>query len=92
MNAKTRKHNAMALINKPAFPKLNRDGRSGSPISRFRKMHVIGKIYELIVPTCPIEMMMLKAIDEPMIMRLSNEVMISVKITALSGISQPTGT
>jgi hypothetical protein len=43
-NASTRKHNAMVLIIKPALPRLNREGKSGSPTTRFRKMHDMAKI------------------------------------------------
>lgn len=54
-------------------------------------MQDIAIIYEPTVPTCPMDMMTLKAIDEPMMMRLSNAVMIRVVMTALSGMSQPFG-
>jgi hypothetical protein len=91
-NATARKHNAIVLIANPARPKLNRDGRSGSPTTRFLKMHDIAKIYEPTVPTCPIDIITLKAMDEPMIMRLSNVVMVNVAMTAFSGMSQPAGT
>jgi hypothetical protein len=90
-NAKARKHSAMALMATPALPRLNCDDKSGSPTSRFRKMQDIAIMYEPTVPTCPMDMMTLKAIDEPMMMRLSNVVMIRVVMTALSGMSQPAG-
>ena len=91
-NATARKHNATVLTASPARPKLNRDGKSGSPTRRFLKMHEMAKIYEPTVPTWPMEMMTLKAMDDPMMMRLSRVVMVRVVMTAFRGMSQPVGT
>lgn len=52
-------------------------------------MHPIARMYEDIRPTPESEVMMSKAMVDPMIIRERRAVKMRVTITALSGISQP---
>ena len=52
-------------------------------------MHPIARMYEDIRPTPDSEVMMSKAIVEPIMIRERRVVKMRVTITALSGISQP---
>ena len=86
-NARKRKHKARALIASPALPKLKREVRRGSPRMRFRAIHSIAMMYDYTRLTWLSEVMMLKAMEEPMIINERRVVKIIASITALSGIS-----
>jgi hypothetical protein len=52
-------------------------------------MQEIGTIYEATVPTWPMDMITLKAIDEPMMIKLRSVLIIKVVRTAFKGMSHP---
>ncbi len=52
-------------------------------------MQPIAITYDEIRPVTPIEVMMLKAMGEPMIIRENKAVNVRVTVTAFRGISQP---
>ena len=86
-NARKRKHKARVLIASPALLKLKREVRRGSPWMRFRAIHLIAMMYDYTRPTWLSEVMVLKAMEKPMIINERRVVKIIASITALSGIS-----
>lgn len=86
-NARKRKHKARVLIASPALPKLKREARRGSPRMRFRAMHPIAMMYDYTRPTWLSEVMVLKAMEEPMMINERRVAKIIASVTALSGIS-----
>lgn len=77
------------LMGIAALPRLNRLGRRGSLQRRLRKMHAIATMYDPTEPTCPIDIITLKAMVEPRIMRERRLLKMRVAITAFRGISHP---
>ena len=66
-STRKRKRKARMLIVSPALPKLKREVRRGSPRMRFKAIHPIAMIYDDTRPTWLSEVMILKAIEEPVV-------------------------
>lgn len=55
----------MMLIGNPSRPRSNLDGRSGSPLMRFRATHEIVIRYDVSIEATPREMTCMNATVEP---------------------------
>ena len=80
---------AIPLMSRPPLPSSKREGRMGSLARRFLNMQPMTMRLEEMMARPDREMMMLKAMEEPMIMRLNSDEHMSVAITAFKGMSQP---
>lgn len=89
MNARPRKHSAIALTNIPDRPRVKREGSKGSLRRRCAKIQDMQIMYEDTRPRSPREVITLKAIVEPMIISESSVVQSSVAMIALAGTSHP---
>jgi len=89
IKARIRKLRAMQLIKRPHLPKLNREGRSGSPRIRLSNMQEITTIYDETRPSWPRDVITLNAIEDPIIIKDRSVVNKSVTMTALAGTSIP---
>lgn len=80
------------LTGRPNLPSLNFEGRRGCSLIRRQVMAPMETIYEVTRAAVPIDMMMLKAMAEPMLMQCRQQEMIAVMTIAGIGTSYPTGT
>lgn len=88
-HATAKNANAVRLIGKPHLPSEKRHGSNGSWYSRFLAMQPMAIRYDVSRPTEDSEVMTLKAIVEPMMIREATTVKSKVTVTAFSGISIP---
>lgn len=88
MKANPKKHKAIPLTSVPNLPRLNREGRRGSPLIRFVKMQAMTIIYEDTRPSWPRDVITLKAMVDPMMIRERSVVQSRVTMIALAGTSQ----
>jgi hypothetical protein len=89
MKARIRKLKAMPLTKRPHLPRLNFEGRSGSPRIRLSIMQEITTIYDETRPSWPRDVITLNAIEDPIIIRDRSVVNRRVTRTALTGTSIP---
>jgi hypothetical protein len=80
------------LIANPYRPRLKRPESSGSPRHRFNATQDMDTMYDEIRAQRPRDVIWLYATVEPMFMRDNKVDMISVRMMALRGMSQPVGT
>lgn len=69
---KNRNNTAMMLIGKPNLPRLNFDGRSGSPRILFNATQPIDIRYDVSIAAAPRDMTCMKATLEPRLISESN--------------------
>jgi hypothetical protein len=89
MNPTDKNSNAIPLTTTPAPPRLKRDAKRASPRRRFAKMQPMTTRYEEMSPTSPRDVITLKAMVEPMMMRDISVVQSNDTRIALTGTSQP---
>ena len=83
---------AIVLTAMPALPRSNFEGRRDSPTRRFLNIRPMTMMFAVKIPRVPNAMTILKAMVEPMLIRLSIAVVRNVDITELTGIPHPGGT
>lgn len=71
----------------PARPRLNLDRSNGSPRMRFSAMHEMETIYEAMIAAVDREAMLMRAIDEPRLIRESRQETPKARQIALIGTS-----
>ena len=87
-NASDKNAKAIALTNMPAAPRLKRDGKRASPRTRRANMQPMTTMYEDTRPSWPREVITLKAIVEPRMMRQRCVVQTRVVKMEFTGTSQ----